>query len=153
VATSAPAADAPPPHGSDLDPGVDRDELPEVPTGPLAVFAEVERAWTDGDVEALVELLDPEEKVRLEFAGGGPRGGWFNRDQAFFLLKDMFAYSSTERFEFRKYWNLDSQGRSPYAVAEREILTNGALNEDEVYISLRRRGESWYVGEIRSIDH
>lgn len=138
-----------------LEPGVSRDELDtDHPTeGPLATFARVEAAWAAADVDALVELLDPEERVRLSFTKGGPRGGYFNRDQAYFLLKDMFVFARTDRFEFEKYWNLDSEGRSPYAVAVREFrLNDGVRHEDRVYLSLRRRGDAWWVGEIRSID-
>jgi hypothetical protein len=138
-----------------LDPGVERAELDaeEPPDGPLATFARFETAWADADVDALVELLDPQEKIRLSFTKGGPRGGYFNRDQAFFLLKDMFVFAKTDRFEFEKYWNLDSEGRSPYAVAVRGYhLNDGVPREDRVYLSLRRRGDAWWVGEIRSID-
>jgi hypothetical protein len=140
---------------SDLDPGIERDELPEGwhPTGPLAVFAAIEEAWSDGDVDILVSLLDPEEKVGLSFSKGGPRGGWFNRDQAYFLLKDLLEFSRTEKFAFEKYWNLESNGRSPYAVAVHEFRMNdGATHTDQVYISLRQRDDTWYVGEIRSLD-
>jgi hypothetical protein len=139
---------------AELDPGVPREEISAVARqGPLAVFAAVEIAWAEEDVDALVALLDPEDRVRVAMATAGPRGGWFNRDQAFFLLKDMFAFTNTERFQFERYWNLDSRGRSPYAVAVRGLGTpEGTSREDRVYISLRRRGDDWYVGEIRSID-
>lgn len=140
---------------SDLDPGVDRADVPasSASSGSLAVFAAIEEAWMDRDAEALTALLDPEEKVNLSFTDGGPRGGYFNRDQAYFLLKDLLEFNRTSRFEFQKYWNLESQGRSPYAVAVREFRMNdGARHTDQVYISLRRRGADWFVGEIRSID-
>ena len=153
AADPAPASADPDPD-SELDPGVTRSELPSgEPDGPLAVFAAVERAWAGEDVEALVALLDPEDRVRISMATAGPRGGWFNRDQGYFLLKDMFAFTEMERFEFERYWNLDSQGRSPYAVAVRELDgSEGGPREDRVYISLRKRGSAWYIGEIRSID-
>ncbi|MBZ0268228.1 hypothetical protein K8I85_08730 [bacterium] len=147
--------DAAPDVDRSLDPGVERSELgtADAPDGPLATFARFEAAWAEADVDALVELLDPQEKIRLSFTKGGPRGGYFNRDQAFFLLKDMFVFAKTDRFEFEKYWNLDSEGRSPYAVAVREYhLNDGVPREDRVYLSLRRRGDAWWVGEIRSID-
>jgi hypothetical protein len=140
---------------SDLDPGIERSELPDRDSGsgPLSVFAAFEKAWAEEDAEALVGILDPEGKVSLSFTEGGPRGGWFNRDQAFFLLKDLFEYTRTDRFEFQKYWNLESEGRSPYAVAIREFRMNDeAVHKDDVYVSLRKRGSEWWVGEIRSID-
>jgi hypothetical protein len=140
---------------SDLDPGIPREELDEraVRSGPLRVFAALEAAWAEGDADALTDLLDPGEKVSRSFSKGGLRGGRFNRDQAYFLLKDLLEFSRTERFEFEKYWNLEEGGRTPYAVAVHEFRMNdGASHRDQVYISLRRRDDSWYVGEIRSID-
>jgi hypothetical protein len=154
ILTSAPAA-AQEPDDAGLDPGIAREELDHqtAPTGPLRVFAALEAAWAAGDAEALMELLDPEEKVSLAFSQGGLRGGRFNRDQAYFLLKDLLEFSNTERFEFEKYWNLEEGGRTPYAVAVHEFRMNDAASHtDQVYISLRRRDDSWYVGEIRSID-
>jgi hypothetical protein len=153
---AAAAAADPPEAGSTLDPGIERSEIPphQELTGPLAVFAAIEEAWAAEDPDALVEILDPEEKVSFSFTKGGPRGGYFNRDQAYYLLKDMFTYTCTDRFEFSKYWNLDSDGRSPYAVAAREFeMNDGVPHVDEVYISLRKRGEAWYIGEIRSLEH
>lgn len=140
--------------GAPLDPGVARDELPSgEPRGPLAIFAAVEKGWAGEDVDEFVGLLDPDGKVRIAMASAGPRGGWFNRDQAYFLIKDMFEFTTTKRFEFERYWNLDSSGRSPYAVAVRELrIDEATLHTDRVYISLRRRGDDWYVAEIRSID-
>ena len=134
--------------------GVPREEVSEeTPAGPLSVFARVEEAWRSDDARALTELLDPEDKIGLSFSKGGPRGGWFNRDQAYFLLKDLLEFSRTERFEFETYWNVESNVRSPYAVAVHEFRMNdGATHTDQVYLSLRLRGETWYVGEIRSID-
>ncbi len=138
-----------------LEPGVPRERVAEeLPgPGPLAVFDAVERAWSGAQAESLLAVLDPEEKVHLSVAKGGPRGGWFNSDQAFFLLKDMFTFTKTDRFEFHKFWNLEAGGRSPYAVATRQFRMNdGATHADQVYVSLRRRGDQWVVGEIRSID-
>jgi hypothetical protein len=153
--SAAAAAEPGAAQDTDLEPGIERSELAERTSGagPLSVFAAVEQAWAEEDAEALVGVLDPEGKVSLSFTEGGPRGGWFNRDQAYFLLLDLFEYTRTDRFEFQKYWNLESEGRSPYAVALREFRMNDeAVHTDDVYVSLRKRGSEWWVGEIRSID-
>ncbi len=141
---------------SDLDPGVARSDLPDAArgAGPLAIFAEIEEAWADEDLDRLVDRLDPDGKVRLAFERGGPRAGWFNRDQAYYLLKDMFEFLRTDRFRFERYWNLDANGRSPYAVAVRDYrLSDGVPRTDQVFISLRKRDGAWTVGEIRTVDH
>ena len=143
------------PESEMLSPGVTREELGDnaAAAGPLSVFAAVERAWASANADSLLLTLDPEEKVSLSFTKGGPCGGYFNRDQAYYLLKDMLEYTKIDRFIFQKYWNLDSNGRSPYAVASREFRMNdGAAHADQVYISLRRRGAQWVVGEIRTLD-
>jgi hypothetical protein len=161
IAPAAPAAfgaDDPqgvPPENEMLSPGVTREELGNntAAQGPLSVFAAVERAWASANADSLLLTLDPEEKVSLSFAKGGPCGGYFNRDQAYYLLKDMLDYTKIDRFMFQKYWNLDSNSRSPYAVAIREFRMNdGAAHADQVYISLRRRGAQWVVGEIRTLE-
>lgn len=142
-------------EGAVLPPGKSRDRVSreETPGGPLETFAAVERAWSHAAPESLAATLDPDEKIHLAFANGGPRGGWYNRDQAYFLLKDMLEFTKTVRFEFQKYWNLDASGRSPYAVATREFRMNdGAKHTDQVYIALRKRGDEWFVGEIRSLE-
>lgn len=141
--------------GDVLPPGKPRDSVAQgvEEGGPLGTFAAVERAWSRAAPESLASRLDPEEKIHLAFASGGPRGGWYNRDQAYFLLKDMLEFTKTVRFEFQKYWNLDASGRSPYAVATREFhMNDGAKHTDQVYIALRKRGDDWFVGEIRSLD-
>ncbi|MDP6529740.1 MAG: hypothetical protein QGI43_08640, partial [Gemmatimonadota bacterium] len=99
-----------------LDAGIDREDLGTATlskTGPLSVFASVEEAWERADADALVELLDERDRVTISFIHGGGRGGSFNRDQAYFLLHDAFRFSRVERFEFRRYWNLGDDGRSP----------------------------------------
>jgi hypothetical protein len=154
-AVAAEDPQGPPAENEMLSPGVTREELGDnaAAQGPLSVFAAVERAWASADADSLLLTLDPEEKVSLSFAKGGPCGGYFNRDQAYYLLKDMLEYTKIDRFMFQKYWNLDSNGRSPYAVAVREFRMNdGAAHADQVYISLRRRGAQWFVGEIRTLE-
>ena len=151
--SAPPPAAASPEDVADLEQGIGREEASRVPAGgPLEVFAAVESAWAEGDAQALMEMLDPREKIGLSFRDGGPRGGWFNRDQAFFLLKDQLEYTRAERFEFEKYWNLDAEGRSPYAVAVHSFRRHGGtVHTDRIYISLRRRDDQWFVGEIRSL--
>ena len=68
----------------------------------------------------------------------------------------MFEFTTTERFAFERYWNLDSSGRSPYAVAVRELGWRRLLAHGSRLTSRcarAKRGDDWYTSaEIRSID-
>lgn len=130
-----------------LEPGVDPD------SEALRVFAAMGRAWAAADTDSLMMHFG-RGKVALAFSRGGPRGGVFTRTQASYLFADLFKYSTTEKFEFVKFRNIDQDGQLPYAVADRVFrLDNGVLYRDQVYVSLRREDDTWKVAEIKSIDH
>ena len=119
---------------------------------PLLVFERIETAWATSIADSLLVHFG-EGKVSLAFTHGGPRGGLFTRTQAGYLLGDLFKYSSTERFRFVKFRNIDKDGQLPFAVADRVFrLENGVLYHDQVYVSLRRESGYWKVAEIKSID-
>lgn len=141
--TSWVAADSSEPR---LEPGTAPDAQP------LLVFERIETAWALSVADSLLVHFG-EGKVSLAFSHGGPRGGLFTRTQAGYLLGDLFKYSSTEKFRFVKFRNIDKDGQLPYAVADRVFrLENGVLYHDQVYVSLRRESGFWKVAEIKSID-
>lgn len=119
---------------------------------PLQLFECIARAWSSGLAESLL-IHFGEGKVSLAFSHGGPRGGLFTRTQAGYLLADLFKYSTTEKFEYVKFRNIEKDGQLPYAVADRVFrLENGILYHDQVYVSLRREASAWKIAEIKSID-
>lgn len=119
---------------------------------PLQLFERIARAWADGAADSLLVHFG-EGKVSLAFSHGGPRGGLFTRTQASYLLADLFKYSTTEKFEYVKFRNIEKDGQLPYAVADRVFrLENGILYHDQVYVSLRREANAWKIAEIKSID-
>jgi len=119
---------------------------------PLQLFECIARAWSSGLAESLL-IHFGEGKVSLAFSHGGPRGGLFTRTQAGYLLADLFKYSTTEKFEYVKFRNIEKDGQLPYAVADRVFrLENGILYHDQVYVSLRREANAWKIAEIKSID-
>ncbi len=128
-----------------FEPGVDPD------AEPVQVFARIERAWLGGEAESLLAHFGT-GKVSLSFSRGGPRGGLFTKTQAAYLLSDLLKYSTTERFKFVKYRNINRDGQRPYAVADRRFRLDGILYHDQVYVELRREEGTWKVAEIKSID-
>ncbi len=123
---------------------------------PMDVFADIERGWNDGRVDPILKHFG-NSKVAISVQGTGPSGGTFSRNQSYYLLKDLFRYTVTRKFEFVQYRKPSDDGNDTFAVAERHYQKNddGRLIKDKVYVSLHleRDGaqERWVVDEIKSI--
>jgi hypothetical protein len=124
--------------------------------GPMDVFADIERGWKQGNVETILRHFGT-QKVAISIQGTGPPGGTFSRNQSYYLLKDLFRYTLTRKFEFVQYRKPSEDGGETFAVAERHYQRNddAQLIKDKVYVSLHleRDGddERWVVDEIKSI--
>ncbi len=124
--------------------------------GPMDVFADIERGWNAGDVDPILRHFGS-QKVAISVQGTGPSGGTFSRNQSYYLLKDLFRYTLTRKFEFVQYRKPSDDGTQTFAVAERHYQKSddGRLIKDKVYVSLHleRDGEQerWVVDEIKSI--
>ncbi|HXV14708.1 MAG TPA: hypothetical protein VEC56_10940 [Candidatus Krumholzibacteria bacterium] len=124
--------------------------------GPMDVFADIERGWKAGQVDPILRHFGS-QKVAISIQGTGPSGGTFSRNQSYYLLKDLFRYTLTKKFEFVQYRKPNEDGNETFAVAERHYQRNddSQLVKDKVYVSLHleRDGktERWVVDEIKSI--
>lgn len=130
--------------------------------GPMGVFADIERAWPEGDVRGILSHFGG-GKVSISIAGTGPSGGEFSRNQSYYLLKDLFKYTTTRKFEFVQYRRSEDDDRTTFAVAERHYLKtdDGRLFKDKIYVALHLEDEDegegeggserWVIDEIKSI--
>ena len=124
--------------------------------GPMDVFADIERGWTTRNVDLILRHFGS-QKVAISINGTGPSGGSFSRSQSYYLLKDLFRYTATKKFEFVQYRKPGDEGRDTFAIAERQYrkTDDGRLFTDKVYVSLHLEHdddqERWVVDEIKSI--
>jgi hypothetical protein len=129
-------------------------ETEAVPAGgPMAVFSAIEHGWRTNDVDAILAHFG-KSKVSISIEGTGPSGGKFSKSQSYYLLKDLFKYTITKKFEFVQYRKPNENGRTSFAVAERfyQKTDDGRLFKDKIYVSLHTEdGETWVVNEIKSI--
>lgn len=131
-------------------------DAPAQAPGPMDVFADIERGWNAGNVDPILRHFGS-QKVAISVQGTGPSGGTFSRNQSYYLLKDLFRYTLTRKFEFVQYRKPSDDGSDTFAVAERHYQKSddGRLFKDKVYVSLHleRDGEQerWVVDEIKSI--
>lgn len=123
---------------------------------PMDVFADFEDAWVSEDVSKILSHFG-KGKVTISISGTGPSGGEFSKNQSYYLLKDLFKYTSTSKFEFVQFRKMDDDGRTFFAVAEREYkkADDGRVLADKIYVSLHREQNGnagrWVIDEIKSI--
>lgn len=123
----------------------------EQTTGPHRVFDDFQRAWLAEDTESLLGLLG-RGRVYISLGPGGPFGGSFSPNQAFYLIEDHFDHTVTEHFEIKRTRTVEENGRKVFAIAEREFRwnENGRQYKDKLFISLRREDQRWVISEIKS---
>lgn len=120
----------------------------------LAVFADIEKGWTSGNVDLILRHFGP-GKVAISVDGAGPAGGAFSKNQGHYLFQDLFRATTTRRFEFIQFRRVEESSQF-YAIAERHYLQkdDGRLIKDKVYVSLHlgteKNREKWVVDEISS---
>jgi len=120
---------------------------------PLDVFSDIESGWKHENVNIILQHFG-KGKVSIAIGGIGLAGGRFSKSQSFYLLKDLFKYTLTKKFEFVQFRNVDSGKRRVYAVAERyyKRTDDGRLFKDKIYVSLNFEDEHWVINEIKSIE-
>ncbi|MDH3197906.1 MAG: hypothetical protein OEO21_06670 [Candidatus Krumholzibacteria bacterium] len=131
-------------------------EADEDVRGAMDVFADIEKAWSAENVDRIVKHFGS-ARVAISIEGTGPSGGKFSRSQSYYLLKDLFAYTITRKFEFVQYRKPEDDGLVSFAIAERHYqkTDDGRLFKDKIYVALHvetaSNGERWVIDEIKSI--
>ena len=115
----------------------DKDTATETSYGPMDIFAEIEKGWNAEEVDAILRHFGA-TKVTISIEGTGPSGGQFSRNQSYYLLKDMFKYTITKKFEIVQYRKPEDSGFTSFVVAERyyQKTDDGRLFKDKIYVSL-----------------
>ena len=124
---------------------------PALKGGALATFKGIEKAWMNENASSLAHFAG-EGKVFINVMGIGQRGGFFSRPQVHYLFKRMFKNYAHKKFNFVKYHNLEKPEGRVYGIAHRSYRNNrnGKIYQDKVYVTLRKDGEVWVVGEIKT---
>jgi len=114
-----------------------------------AAFQCIAKAWLEGDAEGIAPFLG-EGKVTIQL----PRvvGGVLSRNQAEYVLKDLFKYTTTDKFEFTKYDSFLSEGVAGIADRTYRSGKDGPTQKDRVSVWLVKEGKEkpkWVIREIR----
>ncbi len=131
-------------------PGQSADRL-----SPRQVFDEIERSWVNGSERGILKHYG-KARVTLAVDGDRPQRAKVSKNQSYYLLKDLFKFTITRKFEFVQYRESPEAGTA-FAVAERHYqrADDGRLIKDKVYVALEFEGRPergrWVVTEIKSI--
>lgn len=110
-----------------------------------AAFADIERGFAGGNVDAIVAGIGADQPVVLEFPGLTEESGMFGRDQAAYLLDGLFHKVGPNGF-VRKSVKAD-RARGEYLITGRWTLADGAR---DLSITLRYGQGRWTLVAVRS---
>jgi hypothetical protein len=118
---------------------------------PREIFREVEKGWRYGTPTPFERYLG-KGRIKLDFGEGGPRGEFFTRSQAYYLISDYFKRTSTVKINLLRMSD-DSAGlRQPFALLERTCrYKNGAVKQEFVFVQLALENNRWVITELRAL--
>jgi hypothetical protein len=118
---------------------------------PWEVFREVEKGLRLGTPVPFEGYLG-KGRIKLDFGEGGPRGGFFTKAQAFYLIGDYLKGSPTlEVRQIRASGENDRVSR-PFALLERTCRhKNGPVGKEYVFVLLSLEADGWMITELRAV--
>jgi hypothetical protein len=118
---------------------------------PREIFREVEKGWRYGTPAPFERYLG-KGRIKLDFGEGGPRGEFFTRSQAYYLISDYFKQTSTVKVSLLRVSD-DSDGvKQPYALLERTCrYKNGSVKKEFVFVQLSLESNEWVIAELRAV--
>lgn len=111
--------------------------------------ASLSRGFESGDAQAVVAGISEGDQVQLSFPGLVEESGFFGRDQASYLLENLFSKVKPVRFQRVNARKNTSEGQ--YIITAAWTLNRGGASEErDLYITLRNKDDRWSLASIRS---
>jgi hypothetical protein len=118
---------------------------------PRDVFREVERGFRSGTPAPFERYLG-KGRIRLDFGEGGPRGEFFTRSQAYYLISDHLKQTPTLRVSLLRISDETENSSQPYALLERSCRSgNGLVRREFVFVQLAPEADNWMIAELRAV--
>jgi hypothetical protein len=113
-------------------------------------LSNLNRGFGSGDPQAVVSGIADGEKVQLQFPGLLNENGFYGRDQASFLLENLFGKVHPSGFEQESARKESAAGQ--YHITGSWTIQNGGKAENrELYITLQQnKNGTWSVVSARS---
>lgn len=112
-----------------------------------AAMSSLARGFERGETEPIVAGVG--EQVMLQFPGLIDEDGFFGRDQASYLLEELFDKVRPSGFEVTSARKVSAQGQ--YHVTANWTLRRGNETEvRELFVTLQSREDRWSIVSIKS---
>jgi len=114
-----------------------------------AAMSGIERGFARGEAQPIIAGVGDGDQVMLDFSGLIGESGFFGRDQAAYMLDELFSKAKPMQFQQTSARKVSAEGQ--YHIQARWTLTRGGREEQkDLYITLRQKGDRWTVASIRS---
>ena len=114
-----------------------------------SALGSLSRGFERGDANAVVAGMVAGDQVMLQFPGLTQQSGFFGRDQAAYLLEELFQGAKPSGFEQISAKKNSAEGQ--YNITARwTINPSGQPEQRELYITLRGRDDRWSIATIRT---
>ncbi|HUF18977.1 MAG TPA: DUF4783 domain-containing protein [Thermoanaerobaculia bacterium] len=110
-----------------------------------SAMSNLARGFERGQTQNIIEGISTGDKINLEFPGLVTESGFFGRDQASYLLDELFNKTKPTGFERRTARGGSSSGA--YNIKASWTVSQG---ERDLYITLKEQDGRWLIVSIRS---
>lgn len=110
-------------------------------------LSDLVRGFGDGDTQAITAGMAEGEgyKVQLQFPGLITQSGFYGRDQATYILEQLFAKVKPTGFVQQHVEKVSSE--SQYQIVGQWTVAGGART---LYITLRNKADKWSIVSLKS---
>ena len=104
------------------------------------------RGFGDSDTQAIIAGIAEGDQVQLQFPGLITQSGFFGRDQATYILEQLFAKAKPTGFEQKTVEKVSNEAQ--YLIIGQWNVAGGART---LYITLRNKADKWSIVSLKSI--
>lgn len=112
-------------------------------------MSNLEQGFGNGQVQAIIAGIAEGEKVNLQFPGLVDKNGFFGRDQAAYLLDELFNNAKPGAFQQKSARKVSAE-KQYHIRADWTVQVGGRSETRELYITLQEKNDRYSVASIRS---
>jgi ketosteroid isomerase-like protein len=129
-----------------------QDDAPSATDDLATVFSSIERAWSEGDADAIVARFG-ERKVLLRLPDNPHASRRFSHQQSRLILKDHFLTNEIRGFSFVRTQVPETAQARAIGLASVTWRRHGAgrTREGRVLMVLEREGDRWVLIEVLAL--